>query len=286
MKVDVSFSTEDIMGSIILLDPHNPDSTIEQLEHVYKLPADVLALLRRVLAILPSSARMYMDEANAVLVKNLALIDKFTFDLEADELIIYSLDAETLIDALIEMAMYLSGFATMIGTEEIWVTEFAAGAWKPVRKQIKRNLDLPVDEHPRAVVGLPSSQEKEQEQGFSFREIVTHYDVDSFHQMITLAARDDVAVYFPPDTHSKVLATYVYARRAMQDVAKGLGIGDHQEFNGRLIEAVQRIQSLFNPQDLPSSVYNIAKAAQKEDPFEAFIEELFADDDNAGSLPD
>jgi hypothetical protein len=270
------------MSSIILLDPSDLDTTIEQLEKSYRLSESTLMILRRVMAILPCSARLYLDEANAELVQDLPLIDKFTFDLESDDLILYSLDPDTIIDALIEMAMYLTGFATMIGNEEIWVTEFTAGAWKPVKKQIKRHLDIPVREQPRAVVGLPA--DKDGGEPYPFQAMVASYNADSFHQMITLAARDDVAVYFPPETHSKVLATYVYARRAMQEVAQGLGIDSHQEFNERLLQAIQRIHSLFSPETLPVSSPSYRPPTSNDDPFEAFINELFADDDEQDAL--
>jgi len=49
--------------------------------------------------------------------------------------------------------------------------------------------------------------------------------------MVVLAGRDDLAVYFPPETHPKVLAAYVYVRRAMQEVAQGLDLSDYQKFN-------------------------------------------------------
>ncbi len=109
----------------------------------------------QVLAIYPCSARVRYDEAAALLYQGISLTDKFTFNIETDDLIVFDDSPETLIDALIEMAMYLSGFATMMGNDDAWVTEFAAGAWKPVKNRIKRQLDLPVSSKPRGVVGLP-----------------------------------------------------------------------------------------------------------------------------------
>jgi hypothetical protein len=122
--------------------------------------------------------------------------------------------------------------------------------------------------------------------------------------MVVLAGREDVAVYFPPETHAKVLAVYVYMRRAMQEIAQGLGITDYELFNTRLLQTIQRLQVLFNPEGLAAPGYspglppskaestlsrfglspsdpNAEQASPRalgDNPFEAFIEDLFADD--------
>src|SRR5262245_20816945 len=54
-----------------------------------------------------------MDRVGLVQVSPLE--DPFTFDMETDELILYTDNPATLVDAIIEMAMFLSGFNTLIG---------------------------------------------------------------------------------------------------------------------------------------------------------------------------
>jgi len=293
----------------VILDPNAVDESMQQLATRYGIGAELLNTLSQVVGLYPHAIRMYVDEANALLFHGLSLADKFTFDLESDELVLFSLDADTVTDAFIEMAMYLSGFATLMGSQDDWTVEFAIGAWKPIKNRIKRQLGIPVREKPRIVVGLPPApQEINQEDSYPFRKLVSSYDFASFHQMVVLAAREDVAVYFPPETHSKVLAVYVYMRRAIQEVAQGLDLSDHLTFNTRLIDAVQRLEKLFSPatlappgwQQLPDSHRSVSadyiptpdapaqmpddrvqngEQVKRDDPFELFINQLFSDDD-------
>ena len=290
----------------VTLDPHNLDRSVNELAQVYDLSAEDLEIIRRVIALYLRSVKMYVDEASTILHDSMPLGDRFTFDIETDELVLFSRNPATLIDALIEMAMYLAGFTTMMGAEESWVIEFAIGAWKPVKKRIKRLLSIPTDDQPRGVVGLPPSKGKDTASApdsYPFRRMVSHYDLASFHQMVLLAARDDIAVYFPPETHPKVLSVYVYMRRAMQEVAQGIDLKDYESFNARLIQEVQRMEQLFNPADLnlpgwlhdrhtddlpsPDEVPNRASTnylsesppSDIDNPFEAFIEELFSEDE-------
>ena len=235
----------------ITLDPQNLDHSLDQLAEVYNPLPEALDTLRRVLALYPRPVQIYVSEANAILYESMPLGDKFTFDTETDELILFSRDTETLVDALIEMAMYLVGFTTMMGAQENWVIEFTIGAWKPVRKHIKQQLGVPTEDRPRGVVGLPPTREKNAGQdAYPFRTLVSHYDLASFHQMVLLAGRDDIAVYFPPETHAKVLAVYVYMRRAMQEISLGINLTDYETFNMRLLQEIQRLEKLFNPASL------------------------------------
>lgn len=296
----------------LILDPDDLDRTLNQLDKVYDLDAEALLYLRRIIGLFPHAVRMSVDEANAILYQDLTLADKFSFDIETDDLVIFSSDPETLIDALIEMAMYLAGFATLLGSSEGWVVEFAIGAWKPVKNRIKRELDMPVNNQPRLIVGMPPSPDQiPVNDPYPFRTLVSTYDLASFYQMVVLAARDDVAVYFPPETHHKVLAVYVYMRRAMQEISQNVGIEDHEIFNSRLVETVQRMEHLFDPATLPPpgpirrtahhpdepgyrsprqlGLFPDPDTVRPErgesqsthyDPFEEFIEQLFWDDDS------
>jgi hypothetical protein len=185
------------------------------------------------------------------------------------------------------------------------VVEFTIGAWKPVKKRIKQELGIDISNQPRGVVGLPPPpEETSPDDMYPFQTLTSRFDRASFHQMVVLAARDDVAVYFPPETHPKVLDTYVSIRRAIQDVTKDITLIDHQIFNRRLVEEVQKLQNQFNPSELPFPKWlsDLARhdshhsaddlgmfpktdappqpSPKRYDPFEAFFDELFADDDS------
>ena len=289
----------------VILDPRNLVETAQQLASAYELDDDTLTTFQRIVTLYPRAVPMYVDEAAALLYEDLPLADKFTFDIENDELILFAWDAPTLIDATVEMAMYLAGFTTKMGHDEPWITEFAAGAWKPVRDRIKRELGLKVIDRPQGVVGLPPTGERSPtDDPYPFRTLVTHYDQVSFRQMIALAARRDLAVYFPPETHPKVRAVYLHARRAIQDVANGVGLRDYRVFNERLSDALRRVEGIFAPSELglpdwlthimprPSSAPQQPNPSPTEDtdtapydPFAAFLEQLL-DEQDAQDWPD
>lgn len=281
----------------VILDPADPAGSVERLGVLYDLPHTTLEILGRIITLYPRPVVLSVDESYSDLYSSLPLADKFTFDLENDELVLLSHDTETFIDATVEMAMYLAGFATLMGSSDDWVVEFAIGTWKPVKRRIKRQLSIPTDSQPRGVIGLPPPPGSIPAEGdvYPFRTLVTHFDQGSFYQMIVLAARDNISVYFPPETHEKVLTTYVYMRRAMHEVGQGLALHDYQEFNTRLLAAVQQIQRLFDPANLPAPRWThqpdsdaealglFPPARPSQNPFEAFIEQLFPDDDELDS---
>jgi hypothetical protein len=271
----------------VMLNPNDLDYSMQQLSEIYGLS---LAPAREIILLFPRSATMMIDEALAPAHGQTPFTDKFTFDLDRDELVVFDHDPETLFDALIEMAMYLSGFSTLMGVEDAWVVEFAIGAWKPVKKSIRRRLNLPIEDRPRGIVGLPAvAQNTNDPKDQLFHTLVTYYDQVSFHQMVMLAARDDITVYFPDDTHPRVLAVYVYMQRAMQEVGKDLDLQDYQVFNTRLLEKLQQLEVLFKPGTLPAPTWlhlldNQTAHPTRRDPFEAFIDELFPDDDDADNV--
>lgn len=301
-----------MIPTLIQLDPDNLSGARRRLFEACHPPSDTLDALVQIVALFPRPALLAIDELQAELYRQLVLADKFTFDLETDTLIVYATDPDTLIDGLIEMAMYLTGFSTMMGNADAWVVEFTAGAWKPVKNRIKRQLGLPVRDKPRGVVGLPPKPGGGPDDPYPFRTLVSTYDRGSFEQMALLAARAEIAVYFPPEAHPKVLAAYVYMRRAMQEVAQGIDLEAYQTFNERLIETLQRMEILFAPSTLPppqwiagvddepgpgsaSGVLGFLPSAPPpprqtpDDPFAAFIEQLFPDDppgeDSPGDNP-
>ena len=287
------------MVSRAMLDPLDPDFSVRQLDELCDLSPETLLGLRDVIALFPRSALVRVNGRDLVQGDGLWVNDLFTFDTETDELELFSQDETTCVDALVEMAMYLSGFATLMGVEEEWVIEFAIGAWRSVRNRLKRQLDLPVPEDVLAMVGEPPETDAEP---YPFRAMVSSFDPVSFHHMVVLAGREEIAVYFPPETNPKVLATYIYTRRAIHDVAKGIELEDYQEFNTRLLDGIQRLTTLFWPaglrattrpdmvdlrhlsavqhgDELPphADIAGIDTEAS-DDPFAAFIEELLGDD--------
>lgn len=237
----------------ITLNPQQVEESAQALVERCGLDPDALDVLGAIIALFPCAATVYYDAQAAAEYHDLHLVDKFTFDMEQDALILLGCDRATLIDALIEMAMYLVGFSTQMGIQDTWAVEFTIGAWKVVKKNIKRGLGLETPDKPQAVIGLPPADRAQVEAGrdpYPFRTLVRRFDQASFYQMVVLAARDDVAVYFPPETHHKVLAVYVYMRRAIEEVGTGLDLDDHAAFNTRLIDEIQRMQALFRPDTL------------------------------------
>lgn len=288
----------------VLLDPQNVSESVNQLMATYNLAEEDRPLFQQLVALYPQPVEMRYDEISAILQQDMFLADKFTFEMETDTLVLFSRDKDALIDALVEMAMYLAGFATMMGTEETWVVEFTIGTWKPIRQQIKRAVGLRVTAEPRGVVGLPpAAQGEEEEESYSFQKLVSNFDRASFYQMVVLGARDDIAVYFPPETHPTVMEVYVSVRRGIKEITEGLGLQDHQLFNTRLVTEINKLQERFTPHKLPYPAWlsNLAdedgvpgRSARdlgrmpppnaplppKNDPFADFIDGLFADDED------
>lgn len=288
----------------VFIDPQQPEHTIEKVGIAYPhLRTADLKILRRIIALFPRATWMHVDAAQAELVSSLPLMDKFTFDVDTDELVLLADDIETMINALIEMAMYLTGFATKLGNPDAWVVEFTIGAWKPVRKRIKRRLNIPVIEAPRGLIGMPPPpDDAPAHDPYPFRTLVSHFDQVSFVQMIRLAARDDVQVYFPPGSHPKVRAIYLHTRKALQEVGQWIDLDDHQRFNTNLNHAIRRIEQLFDPASLQPPIWlqslaqdphtlNASSTGPQEldadSPFASFIEQLFEDeDDDSANAPE
>ena len=236
----------------ILLDPKNPDAAIMQMARSYELDADTLEFVRRILGTFSRKALLYVDESSTVFYGQMPLVDRFTFNMQSDELILFSSDPLTFVDAMIEMTMFLAGFTTMIGVDEGWKVEFAIGAWKPVKNRLKRELGIPVIDEPLWVVGLPpDSEDGPAEDVNPFRTLVSQLDIASFTQMVRLAARDDVEVNFPTGADPRVIQVYIRIKTALNQVADGISIADWREFNHRLLLTVQDMEEEYQPHNLP-----------------------------------
>lgn len=236
----------------VYLNPADVDYSIRQLKRFYRLDDGTLDALRPVIASYPKPVIMYVDEANAPLFANSLLDDLFTFNTQTGELVLFSADPMTFIDAFIEMWMYVSGFETLMGHNEYWRVEFTIGAWKPVKNHIKRQFGIPVREGISGIVGLPPEPEDMiLDDPYPFRTLVSKYTIFSFTQMIRLAGREEVQVHFPDGTDPRVIEVYHEMRRAMHEVARGLSIHDTDEFNRRLHARLDEINLRYEPNTLP-----------------------------------
>ena len=237
----------------ILLDPDHIEDSLLLLALTYDLDGDTLQLIQRILSLYSRPIYVRVDDTVDFLFAGRgALADLFTFDMVTDELVLYSADPETFINGLIEMAMYISGFTTMMGVDDLWKTEFAIGAWKPVRNSIKHGLGIPVSEEPRWIVGLPpEAGEAPPDDPHPFRSLVSRLDIASFTQMVRLAGREDVEVSFPNGTDPRVIQVYIRMKTAMNQVADGLGLADWREFNRRLLLTVLDLEQEYTPHRLP-----------------------------------
>jgi len=286
----------------IVLKPDDLEGTVRQIAAVWDLDEDSLEVLRQTLALFSRPITLVVDEASVVYYSETPLIDHFTFNMQTDELILLSRDPLTLIDALVEMAMYVAGFATLLGAEDQWKVEFAIGAWKPVRNRIKRQLGVPVLDEPLWIVGLPPNPEDGVlNDQHPFRMLVSQLDMASFTQMVRLAARDDVEVNFPNGTDPRVIEVYIRMKTAMYQVADELTLDDWREFNRRLLHCIQDLEEAYHPCDLPvpawwqrmllaqdeasldeqrpTSDYEPPQNKPRWNPFETYLEELFSEED-------
>ncbi len=251
----------------VLLDPNNPDQALLHLAYAYDLDADTLEFLRRLLRLFKRRVQLYVDESSTLFYGQMPLVDRFTFNMQADELILFASDPMTFVDALTEMAMFLAGFTTMIGVDESWKVEFTIGAWKPVKNRLKRELGIPVIDEPLWVVGLPADPESgPAEDANPFRTLVSQLDIASFTQMVRLAARDDVEVNFPSGTDPRVIQVYIRMKTALNQVADGISLDDWREFNHRLLLTVQNLEDEYAPHNLPLPAWWDDRAPDPGDP--------------------
>jgi len=212
-----------------------------------------MGMVRRVVENYPKPVILYVDEANAPLVVHSPLDDLFTFNTQTDELVLFSADPHTFINALIEMWMYVVGFDTRMSADHYWEVEFAIGAWRVVRDNIKRRLGIPTESDMVAIVGLPPDpDETTPEDPYPFQTMVSSLNDVSFVQLIRLAGHNHVRVHFPPKTDPKVLEAYFNIKRVMRMVGKNLDIGDTQDFNRKLDLKIRYLRRRYQPENLPT----------------------------------
>jgi hypothetical protein len=177
---------------------------------------------------------LYVDLLNQAQIS--PLDDPFTFNIETDELVLFTDDPAALIDAILEMAMFLRGFNTMLGIDDDWKIQVAIGAWRRVREQLKADLQVgpPAGKRWSATLEL---------------DIIAQYNIISFAAMVYLAGRHDLEVMFPEGTSALVITAYERLSRIMDTVALDVGVSDHLTFNRRLSRALLWIEESILPSD-------------------------------------
>lgn len=240
------------------LNPQDIASTFNQLRSIYELDEADYPIIEQILASYPKAATAYYDELAALSRQPSFLEDAFTFDLELCELVLFANDAQTLIDGLFEMCMYLMGFETMLNTAEYqWQVEFTIGAWRVLRDKLKRKwgIDDLDDDEIIAIIGSDPSRSFDEFDDVSdsdpFQSLVSQLNLISFTEMLRLAGHIYIQVHFPPKTDPKVKAVYFDVRNEMQRIAQDMDIKDAKLFNSRLRRALQRLYSRYRPEELP-----------------------------------
>lgn len=219
------------------VDRTDPDSVEELIDAFEARDTDFESAIRRALKIHGKSFILMIDHLSQPPVSPLQ--DQFSFDMNTDSLILFTDNPASLIDGILEMAMFLRGFNTLIGVNEEWKVQVAIGAWRHVREALKVHMHL--------------ADENEKPWGAALElETVEKFNMMSFGTMLMLAGRPDVDVIFPDGTNALVLAAYQRLSRIMEAVAFDIGLEDHLKFNRRLNRAVALIEeSLLPSEDSP-----------------------------------
>ncbi len=165
------------------------------------------------------------------------LQDAFTFDMDTDSLVIFTDNPARLVDAILEMAMFMRGFNTVMGIADEWKIQLTIGAWRRVRESLKVRL------------GLQPAPDKVWSADLEL-ETVERYDAISFRAMIFLAGRPDVELIFPKGASTLVIGAYQRLTRIIEAIALNVDLDDHQLFNRRLSRALQWIEETIMPGDL------------------------------------
>src|SRR5258708_17270294 len=98
--------------------------------------------IRTALSIHDRAFILYVDHANMQQLSPLQ--HPFTLNIETDELVLFTDNPDALVDAVLEMAMFVRGFNTVMGIEDEWKTQVAIGAWRHVLNALKVLLGLPL----------------------------------------------------------------------------------------------------------------------------------------------
>jgi hypothetical protein len=184
------------------------------------------------------------------------LDDAFTFNVLTGELVLFSDAAPVLLNAILEMALYVRGFDTLLNDAEEWHVRVAIGAWHYVRAALKERLGL--EDEPEWPVTIND-------------DIAARFNMLSFGILIDLAGRPNLLLSFPSQASAQAIIAYQRLRRIMETVAFEIGLNDHATFNARLHSAVRHIEAEIKPAD-DISIFDDLLGP------DGFDERFFADD--------
>lgn len=193
---------------------------------------DYETAIRAVLNLHNRSFTLQIDYASRLQVSPLE--DAFNFDTQTQELVLFADQPTVLVDGILEMALFLRGFETMISAADEWKMQFTIGIWRHIRKTIKRGLKL--DEESTWRVGLEPDK-------------VERYNAASFDAMVFLAGRPEVEVTFPAGTNAIVIWAYQRLARVMETIAFEIDLDDHLIFNQRLARGLALVEDTIMPGD-------------------------------------
>jgi hypothetical protein len=164
------------------------------------------------------------------------LNDTFSFDLDSNQLVLLDSAPETLLNAVIEMAMYQRGFETLlrVDTDADWGVQIAIGAWWHVRQHLKN--DQPNGLLPRAQLELEIGEDS-----------VAYYDYTSFVGMVYLASTPHLGVIFPEGSNAEAHNVYHRLCLLVRVIAFEIGLEDAQKFNARLRRVIDYISRELAP---------------------------------------
>ncbi|MBX3063729.1 MAG: hypothetical protein U0528_01165 [Anaerolineae bacterium] len=160
------------------------------------------------------------------------LEDAFTFDTLTDELVLFDNDPAVLVDAILEMAMYVRGFQTSMSGYDEWKTQFTIGAWRHVRRNIKERHGY----ESATRWQFPLEQEG-----------VDRFNAQTFEAMLFLAGRPEGEAIFPHGANAQVVEAYQRLYRIMEAVALDISLDDAELFNRRLVRAIGRVEESILP---------------------------------------
>src|SRR5258706_12879645 len=192
-------------------------------------------MIHRALAVHERPFILYVDHLNAQNISPLQ--DAFTFNMETDELVLFTDNPDSLIDAILEMAMFLRGFNTVMGVDDEWKVQVAIGAWRHVREALKIDLELVTSSGKMWTAGPEL-------------ETVEHYNLISFGAMVFLASRPDIDVVFPDGISNFCITAYQRLSRIMEAIALNISLSDHATFNRRLNRSLAWIEESILPKDI------------------------------------
>ena len=216
------------------VDKADPASVEELIDAFEARGTEFEDAIRQALMIHGKSFILMIDRLSQLQIS--PLHDQFSFDMNTDSLILFTDSPASLVDGILEMAMFLRGFNTLIGVNEEWKLQVAIGSWRHVRESLKTKMKLPFDTEKTWGAALDL-------------ETVEKFNMMSFGTMLMLAGRPDVDVIFPDGTSALVLTTYQRLARIMEAVAFDIGLDDHTKFNRRLNRAVGLIEESILPAD-------------------------------------